>query len=358
MNKSVNSKIGFAALAVMLIFGVIASAPQIASAYYTGSYIGNRYGYDTSPTIIRPVYVSQPVYYTQPVIVQQPVYVSQPVVVQQYQPLTSSCSATVSYNISGQATVVYTANPVGGNGYYSYSWTGTEDFSGSHRSVSKTYYTSGYKYASVTISSNGYTTTVSCNPVNITFPYNTYYQPVYQQPVYQNINQPVYVNSNSLDIGCFVDPTNAKVNQPINWTAEVSGGVAPYTYSWTGSDGLTGTQSSVIKYYSTTGSKSAVVSVTSADGKVGTKACSNAITIASAYKAPVAAKVTKTAPVAVVSQPAVTSQPVVANAPTNSNMTANAILSLGNVPWGWVAVVIILVLFFTVMYLLFNKKKI
>lgn len=352
MNKTVNSKIGLGALAVMLIFGVIASAPQIASAYYTGSYVGNRYGYDTytSPTIVRPVYVSQPVYYTQPVIVQQPVYVSQPVVVQQYQPLTSSCSASVSYNISGQATVVYTANPVGGNGYYNYSWTGTEDFSGSHRSVSKTYYTPGYKYASVTISSNGYTTTVSCNPVNITFPYNTYYQPVYQQPVYQNINQPVYINSNSLDIGCFVDPTNAKVNQPINWTAEVSGGVAPYTYSWTGSDGLTGTQSSVIKYYSTTGSKSAVVSVTSADGKVGTKACSNAINITSAYKAPVVAKA-KTAPVAV--QPVVTT-----NAPTNSNMTANTILSLGNVPWGWVAVIIILVLFFTVMYLLFNKKKI
>ncbi len=357
MNKTVNSKIGLAALAVMLIFGVIASSPQIASANYTGSYIGNRYGYDTytSPVIVRPVYVSQPVYDTQPVIVQQPVYVSQPVVVQQYQPLTSSCSASVSYNISGQATVVYTANPSGGNGYYNYSWTGAEDFSGSHRSASKTYYTPGYKYASVTVSSNGYTTTVSCNPVNITFPYNTYYQPVYQQPIYQNINQPVYVNSNSLDIGCFVDPTNAKVNQPINWTAEVSGGMAPYTYSWTGSDGLTGTQSSVIKYYSTTGSKSAVVSVTSADGKVGTKACSNAINITSTYKAPVVAKATKTEAPVVVSQPVVTKNDLT---PTNSNMTANTILSLGNVPWGWVAVVIILVLFFTVMYLLFNKKKI
>jgi len=383
MNKTVNSKIGLAALAVMLIFGVIASMPQNASANhgnFSGSYIGDRYGYDIyqNPVVVRPVYVSQPVYITQPVIIQQPVIVQQPVyvqpvIVQQYQPLTSSCSASVSYNTNGQATVVYTANPSGGNGFYSYYWTGTENFSGSYnRSTSKTYYTPGYKSASVTVNSNGYSITVNCAPVNITFPYNTYYQPVYQQPV--------YVNSNSLDVGCFVDPANAKVNQPINWTAEVTGGMAPYTYSWTGSDGLTGSQSSVIKYYGTTGSKSALVSITSADGKTATKACSNAITIASAYKAPVIAKVvksngstvntitttttttTKTTASNQDSKPAVTdnSTNVSANnsTPSNSNVTASSILSLGNVPWGWVSVIMILVLFFTVMYLLFNRKKI
>jgi hypothetical protein len=31
---------------------------------------------------------------------------------------------------------------------------------------------------------------------------------------------------------------------------------------------------------------------------------------------------------------------------------------LSNIPWGWVAVLIILVLFGTVLYLLFNKHKI
>lgn len=362
MNKTVNAKIGSGILAAMLIFGVIASIPQSVNAFYSGSYIGNRYGYDTytSPIIVRPVYVSQPVYYTQPVIIQQPVYVNQPVIVQQYQPLTSSCSASVSYNNSGQATVVYSANPSGGNGLYNYSWTGTEDFSGSYKTISKTYFTPGYKYASVTVSSNGHSVTVNCNPINITFPQPVYYQ-VYQQPVV--IQQPVYINSNNnLDIGCFVDPTNAKVNQPINWTAEVTGGIAPYTYSWTGSDGLTGTQSSVIKYYNTVGSKSAIVSVTSADGKTGTKACSNAITITSAYKAPVVAKTVKSnTPKVEDSKPVVTSNVEVSNptpAPTNSNISASSILSLNNVPWAWVAIIIILMLLFTVMYLVFNKKNI
>jgi Mg2+ and Co2+ transporter CorA len=34
------------------------------------------------------------------------------------------------------------------------------------------------------------------------------------------------------------------------------------------------------------------------------------------------------------------------------------LFSLQNIPWGWVAILIILVLFATVLYLLFNKEKI
>lgn len=358
MKNTNNSKIAFVALAIMLVFGVIAIMPESANAgygyhddYYYGSPYGTPigtqygYGYSYSPVVVtRPVYVTQPIYVTQPVVVSQPVVVVQQPVVQ-YQSIAASCSASVSYSNNGIATVIWSVNPSGGNGYYNFSWSGTDGLMGSSRSAYYNYSRPGLKYASVNISSAGHTITVNCSPVNIAYP-QPIYQPVYQQPVYQVAS---VANNRNLDIGCFADPTNAKINQPVNWSVEVTGGIAPYTYSWSGSDNLSGNQSSIIKYYSTSGSKSAIVTVTSADGLTGVKACSNAITIASAYKAPVK-KVVKApeAPVVVV-----TPSP----APLTSSSAAS-LFSLANVPWGWVAILIILVLFFTVMYLIFNRKKI
>jgi len=357
MNKIIKFNIVFVALAVMLVFGAM---PSNASAQYNpyGTYINSQYGYGYnteyySPTVVvRPVYIEQPVYYTYPA-------------------LTVSCSANISYYPSNYsiASVTWTANAYGGNGYYSYSWSGTDGLSGSNRTAYNSHASPGLKYAYVTVYSAGQSITQACSPVNIVFPYQptVVYQPVVQ-PVYRPAivqATPVYnpyQNRNSLDIGCFVDPTNAKVDQPVTWTAEVTGGIGPYTYSWTGSDNLNGSQSSVIKYYSTPGSKSAIVTVTSADGKTGVKACSNGLTIASAYKAP--AKKTVAAPVA----PVVTKNTdttAVSNSvnsvnenKANTNTSVANLLTLNNVPWGWVSVIIILILFFTVMYLLFNRKKI
>ncbi len=377
MNKTFNFK--FVLMALVIMLGIVISMPSNTNAgydygYYNNSYdsYSGRYGYDTSyysptatvrPVYTQPVYVTQPIYVTQPVIVQQPVVV-QPTVVYNQANLVSSCSAKVSYNNgSGVANVVWSANPSGGNGYYSYSWTGTDGFTSSHKDVYVNYSTPGIKYASVNITSGGHTITVNCSPVNIVYPYSINYQTVYSN----TYTRPVYVTANSnLDIGCFVDPTNAKVDQPVTWTAEVANAVGPLTYSWTGSEGLSGSQSSVIKYYGTPGSKSAIVTVTSADGRTATKACSNAITISTTKVAKAPAKPavaytpvkTETKPVAVVQTP----KPVVDLAPSDTtqstNQSAVSLLSLNNVPWGWVAIIIILILFFTVMYLLFNDKKI
>lgn len=359
------------ALAIMLVFGVIAVFPTTASANYGygcnngcgqsyfnpyGTSIGGNYGYNRpNPTPIvvqQPVYIQQP----QPIYVQpQPVYVQpQPVVIQQptyYSPLTVSCSANNSYSSNGAVT--WTAYVTGGNynnGYYNnynnnytYSWSGTDGLYGSGQSVYFNYINSGIKYATVTVYGNGQTVTQSCsNTVSVNYPYSIYQtQPVVYQP-----NYVTYQNNNSLDIGCFVDPTNSKVNQPVTWSTEVTGGIAPYIYSWTGSDGLTGSGISVTKYYDTTGSKSAIVTVTSADGKTGTRACSNTLTVGSTYRS---TNIVKTD---------TSSQTVTKTTANNANQTASSILSLDNVPWGWVAILIILVLFFTVMYLLFNRKKI
>ena len=248
-----------------------------------------------------------------------------------YPSLSASCQANTTYTPLGTA-VTWSASATGGNGYYNYSWSGTDGISGSVQSIYYTYGQPGSKYASVTVYSNGQTITEPCNSfVNVGIPAGATTVVVGSS------------NASGLDIGCYADPSTAAVNQPITWSVEVSGGLAPYTYSWTGSDGLSGTQSSAIKYYASSGAKSAIVAVTSADGKTGTKACSNTVTVRGAGGGTAAP---------------VQQQPAVQQQTQGNALPAAAAFSLGNVPWGWIAVMVILVLFSTVMYLLFNRPKI
>ena len=364
---SIISVFVFVALAIMLGF-----SPSYAKAYgysYPNRYsYGSDYYYNYNP---RPVYV-QPVYVTQPVVVTQPVIVRSVVDTNNQFALTSSCSAKVNYSANtGVTTIVWSADPSGGNGYYSYSWTGTDGLLNNHKDAYFTYSTAGNKYASVTITSGNQTITVNCSPINIPA-YNIVYPNNYYPQNYYPTNQNALVNySNNLDVGCYVDPTNAKIDQPVTWTTEVSNAISPVSYSWSGSESLTGAQSSVIKYYGTTGTKSAVVTVTSADGRTMTKACSNAVTVTNTKVASTASKVVaSTKPVNTtntantvssnaISTP-VTEKPVVTLSDKTNipNQSASAILSLGSIPWGWVSVMIIFLLFFTIMYLLFNKKKV
>ncbi len=258
-------------------------------------------------------------------------------------PITVSCSPNVSTTNVG--TVVYwTAYVSGGsyNGYntynnYSISWSGTDGISGSGQSTNYTYNTPGQKYAIVSVYANGQQTTQYCSSsVNVVgYAYNNYVAPVY----------PAYINGNTnLDVGCIADPATARINQPVTWKTEVVGGFAPYAYSWTGSDDLSGSDSSVTKYYSTAGSKNAIVTVKSSDGRTATHACSNSATIRS------------TATVAPKPATTPTVQPETKSA--DGGLSAAALFSLKNVPWGWVAILIILVLFATVVYLIYNRPKI
>ncbi len=255
-----------------------------------------------------------------------------------YTTLTLSCNISSTYANTG-GYVTWNAYPAGGNGTYTYSWSGTDGLYGSSQSVYYTYPNPGQKTATVTVYSNGQSMTQVCGTVNVGGNYvnNTYTN-------YNNYNS----NNNGLDVACFSDPTSVKVNQPATWRAEVTGGAAPYTYSWTGTNGLTGIDSSVIKYYEMAGEKSAVVTIRSADGKTATRACSTNLTVRGA-----AAVATPKPPV---------KQPVVETpAPkpdTNNGLSAAALFSLKNVPWGWVAILVILVLFATVVYLIFNRPKI
>jgi hypothetical protein len=80
---------------------------------------------------------------------------------------------------------------------------------------------------------------------------------------------------------CVVSPTSGAQGDVFTWTASASGGDtdSAYTYSWSGTDGLTGSSASVTKRYDTTGTQTASVKVTDADGTSVTKACSNSANV-------------------------------------------------------------------------------
>ncbi len=58
--------------------------------------------------------------------------------------------------------VTWTATASGGNGYFEYSWVGTDGLSSTGNATAKTYYTTGVKVADVTVTSNGQSITKEC----------------------------------------------------------------------------------------------------------------------------------------------------------------------------------------------------
>lgn len=70
----------------------------------------------------------------------------------------------------------------------------------------------------------------------------------------------------SVAASCAASPNPAARNESVTWTATASGGTAPYTYQWTGSDGLSGSGVSVSHSYAVVGTKTAQVQVTDVYG--------------------------------------------------------------------------------------------
>jgi hypothetical protein len=73
----------------------------------------------------------------------------------------------------------------------------------------------------------------------------------------------------ALSITCTASPTSAQVNQIVTWTANVTGGIPPMTYDWTGTDFPTSPDPSTNPYtftYQTVGPKSVQVAVTDSIG--------------------------------------------------------------------------------------------
>lgn len=86
--------------------------------------------------------------------------------------LAGACSVLPSTVYTG-TVVNWNASATGGNGYFTYSWNGTDNLVSTDKNPTKIYYTSGTKTGTVTITSNGSSITKQCT-VNVVDQYNNY----------------------------------------------------------------------------------------------------------------------------------------------------------------------------------------
>jgi immune inhibitor A len=156
-----------------------------------------------------------------------------------HEDINGSCVANTSNAFVGDPINWSATGVSGGNGNYTYSWSGTDGLFGNGSSVSKTYNSSGSKTATLTITSDGQHITRSCS---------------------------TYIGSivtPQLEVSCSANASNITVGTSATFSATATGGNGNYSYSWTGTDGLFGNGSSVSKTYNSEGTKNARVCVTS-----------------------------------------------------------------------------------------------
>jgi hypothetical protein len=179
----------------------------------------------------------------------------------------ASCEASVDTGVIGQNITWYSdiSNPLGGD--YSLNWTG-DDLTSNDINPEIEYTTSGNKnativsfesrYGSETPIYNGKISNIACAyPVNI---------------VSEEIHNPSGLNVTG---SCSAADTSVVLGNSTTWESnfEISGGASPYQISWTDSEGSMGTGASVVKTYSTTGTKTAYVTIDDNAGQTVQKNC-------------------------------------------------------------------------------------
>lgn len=154
--------------------------------------------------------------------------------------LTVSCLASPSV-ADTKTSIAWIANPIGGNGTYTYSWTGTDSLSSTNSVFTKKYSVAGAKNASVAVTSGSLIASASCN-ANVT---------------------EANATSTPITVSCAGTPANLKIGSSTTWAVYPVGGNGTYTYNWSGADGLYSTNQIFTKNYGSVGSKLATVIVTS-----------------------------------------------------------------------------------------------
>lgn len=122
---------------------------------------------------------------------------STPLITPTTQPISVFCSVTQSMIAVGQSAT-WTAQVAGGNGTYSYLWSGSSGLSGTNSTISWSYNSAGINNASVTVTSGSQSSNITCgNTVTVYQPQN----PVIVTPTpTQNTVIPTVSNSPSVDI--------------------------------------------------------------------------------------------------------------------------------------------------------------
>lgn len=88
----------------------------------------------------------------------------------------------------------------------------------------------------------------------------------------------ITISDPGLTASCSVSPTAQQLNQNVTWTASAGGGNGVYTYSWGGTSPLSGTGNPRTVSYSSAGTKTGSVTVTSGAQQT-TVACSNSVVV-------------------------------------------------------------------------------
>jgi plastocyanin len=252
------------------------------------------------------------------------------------QPIQVSCVADKATANIGDA-VTYTSHVTGGNGTYTYAWTGTDGLSSASQNATKTYSSSGAKNATLTVTSNGISASANCGTAvaqpqipdligscqpsssqvhvgesvtwnasasggNGTYTYSwgdqwSFFESAHSRT--ESYDTPgtktnsVIINSGSQSItktcsvevvqntqinnlvgSCTLDNSNLKTGDTAVWRANASGGSGNYTYNWNGDENLNGSGSSVYKIYNSNGLKNASIRITDSSGQSVTSNCS------------------------------------------------------------------------------------
>ena len=191
---------------------------------------------------------------------------------QTFPTLQASCQPN-TYSAQVNANVGWSAYGYGGNGIYTYLWSGTDGLysftqgitAGTSISnlINKIYYTSGTKTAAVTVTSGTQSITMNCGSTNI-YPLQNYY--------YNNNYYPYNNYYSPINGSCSANVVNARVGSSINWAATASGGNGVYQYYWNDSESNS-TGQFLSKYYTSAGWKFMNMTITS-NGQSLTKQCS------------------------------------------------------------------------------------
>lgn len=85
-------------------------------------------------------------------------------------------------------------------------------------------------------------------------------------------NNPTTPTVPALDGYCVISPSLVYINQDVTLSATAIGGTGSYTYSWSGTDGISGNSQTFTGRFGSTGSKSATVTITSGSRSI-TRSC-------------------------------------------------------------------------------------